>query len=265
MDTAALPADGLRQRAAVTRRTPLVLCDLVELYAAEVGHSRAAAAYDLERLFSAIDCHLLAPSDNLFRPGLYPSPLDPSVCWVGLAADPLATSNDHRVYARDLAGYFQQRKRGARSPATYVECGEGCSRHDASDAAVYFAPEPLARLIEASGHTAPAFLLREPAPAEAPTPALAAGAGRKRSASQAAPAPAQWPYMPPAFAAQLAAYAEFWANWTPEQRPPLQKTVSAFIAERMGLAGITRKTDELANAIRPLEAPTERGKRQPVH
>lgn len=192
METAALPADGLRQHAAVTRRTPLVLCEMIDLYATEFGRSRAAAAYDLEQLFNAIDRHTLAPSDNLFRPGLYPSPLDPSVCWVGLAADPLAASSEHPVYARDLAGYFQQRKRGARSPAPYVECGGGGygSRHDASDEAVYLAPELLARLIEASGQRVPAFLLSEPAPAEAPAPDPTAGTGRKRATRQAAPVPA---------------------------------------------------------------------------
>lgn len=192
MDTAVLSADGLRQRAAVKRRTPLVLCDLIDLYAAEFGRSRAAAAYDLEQLFNAIDRHTLAPSDMPFRRGMYPSPLDPSVCWVGLAADPLAASSEHPVYARDLAGYFQKRTRGARSPAPYVECGGGGygSRHDASEEAVYLAPEPLARLIEASGHDAPDFLLCEPVPAEAPAPAPTAGAGRKRATRQAAPAPA---------------------------------------------------------------------------
>ncbi len=170
MDTAALPADGLRQSAAVTRRTPLVLCDLIDLYAAEVGRSRAAAAHDLERIFRAIDRHTLAPSGNPFRPHMYPTPLDPSVCWVGMAADPLAISSEERIYPQALAEYFRQRSRGARSPAPCVACGGG----SASEEAVYLAPEPLANLIEASGQRVPAFLLRDPVPAEAPASAPAA-------------------------------------------------------------------------------------------
>lgn len=258
MDTAALPADGLRQRAAVTRRTPLVLCDLIDLYAAEVGRSRAAAAHDLERIFRAINRHTLAarPSGNPFRPHMYPTPLDPSVCWVGMAADPLAISSEERIYPQALADYFQQRARGARSPAPCITCDVG----SASEEAVYIAPEPLARLIEASSQRVPAFLLRDPVPAEAPAPAPAAGAGRKRAARQAAPAPEQLASMPPLFAAQNAAWLKFWAPWKPGQPAPSQKEVQAWIAERVGSGRITRKIEEAANIIRPEEAPDQHGK-----
>lgn len=260
MDTAALPADGLRQRAAVTRRTPLVLCDLIDLYAAEVGRSRAAAAHDLERIFRAIDRHTLVarPSGNPYRPHMYPTPLDPSACWVGMAADPLAISSEELIYPQDLADYFKQRARGARSPAPCIACGVG----SASEEAVYIAPEPLASLIEASGQRVPAFLLHEPAPApaEAPAPASAAGAGRKRAARQAAPAPEQLASMPPLFAAQHAAWLKFWAPWMQGQPAPSQKEVQAWIAERAGSGRITRKIVEAANIIRPEEAPDQHGK-----
>lgn len=53
------------------------------------------------------------------------------------------------------------------------------------------------------------------------------------------------------------AASHFWSNYSKE-RPPLQKTVSAFIAEKLGMASPNRKTDALAAAIRPSDAPIER-------
>ncbi|MGF6141322.1 hypothetical protein [Pseudomonas laurylsulfatiphila] len=54
-------------------------------------------------------------------------------------------------------------------------------------------------------------------------------------------------------AMQLAAN-HFWVTYEKE-RPPLQKSVSNFIAEKLGLTGPNRKTDALAAAIRPTDAP----------
>lgn len=257
MDTAALPADGLRQSAAVTRRTPLVLCDLIDLYAAEVGRSRAAAAYGLEQLFDTLHKYTLAPD-------FHARPLDSAVCWLGSVANPLPAGKQYGIYACQVADYFEKVKTGKRTAEHCVECGSGCTPHLASAAAVYLAPEPLACLIEASGQRVPAFLLHEPAPAEAPAPAPATGAGRKRAARQAAPAPEQLASLPPLYAAQRAAWLKFWEGWTPEQPAPRQKAVSSFIAEHAGLERRNRLTDGLATAIRPLEAPTERGPRQPI-
>lgn len=53
------------------------------------------------------------------------------------------------------------------------------------------------------------------------------------------------------------AASHFWAKFNIE-RPPLQKTVSAFIAEQLGMAAPNRKTDALAAAIRPSDAPSEK-------
>lgn len=53
------------------------------------------------------------------------------------------------------------------------------------------------------------------------------------------------------------AACHFWTNFNIE-RPPLQKTVSAFIAEQLGMAAPNRKTDALAAAIRPSDAPSEK-------
>lgn len=259
MDTAALPADGLRQSAAVTRRTPLVLCDLIDLYAAEVGRSRGAAAYDLEQLFGAICRHTLAPSQ--FMPGLYARPLDSVVCWLGSAADSLPAGQQPSIYAGQLADYFARLKTGKRAAEHCVEIGsDPCRPHLAPAAAIYLDPEPLAHLIEASGQRVPAFLLCDPVPAEAPAPAPVAGAGRKRAARQAAPAPEQLASMPPLFAAQHAAWLKFWAPWMQGQPAPSQKEVQAWIAERAGSGRITRKIEEAANIIRPEEAPDQHGK-----
>jgi hypothetical protein len=49
----------------------------------------------------------------------------------------------------------------------------------------------------------------------------------------------------------------FWTSYD-INRPHLQKTVSSFIAERLGMESSNRKTDHLAAAIRPDDAPNER-------
>ncbi|QQE88534.1 hypothetical protein [Azotobacter chroococcum] len=255
--TTVQPAGGLRRRAIVVRRTFAVLCNFINEYSAATGCKSATAACELAGLFRAIHDHLAQTADRCL--------LAPNVCWAGSTHDLASPCGGYQITPSSLAAYFEQRGRGERRPAEHIECGTEARWHAAypvADDVIVFAPDQLVRLIEASGQRVPDFLLHDPAPAEVPPPAPAAGAGRKRAAHQAAPAPAQWAHLPPAFAAQCAAYAKFWENWKPGQRPPLQKTVSAFIAERMGLVGPTRKTDEMANVIRPPEAQTERGPRQ---
>lgn len=66
-----------------------------------------------------------------------------------------------------------------------------------------------------------------------------------------------FPYPTAEITAMEAAAQHFWVNFD-HDRPPLQKTVSSFIAERLGLNGPNRTTNTLAAAIRPADAPNER-------
>ncbi|WP_295471165.1 hypothetical protein [uncultured Pseudomonas sp.] len=66
-----------------------------------------------------------------------------------------------------------------------------------------------------------------------------------------------FPYSTRQLNAMKKAAEHFWISFD-HQRPPLQKTVSVFIAESLGLDGPNRTTNTLAAAIRPDDAPSER-------
>lgn len=158
MHTTALPAGGLFRRATITRRTPATLASFLDAYSAELQCSRKAAAWELRETFAELAAKRGQSGAD--------DPLSRHICWVGSVANPAAPRDAYTINPRQLAAYFAGNMTAAGAPLEFVECstqaGEPCL---ASDAAVAFAPEPMARILEGQGRPVPAFLLREPAPA----------------------------------------------------------------------------------------------------
>lgn len=163
MHTTALPAGGLYRRATVTRRTPAILAGFIDAYRAELQCSRKAAAWELREFFAELTANLEHHGNSRY--------LDRRVCWAGTVANPATPRGAYKIGAHQLAAYFEGHMMAAGAPVEFVECStqEG-EPYIASDAAIAFAPEHLARMFEGLGRPVPAFLLRDPTPAGTQAP-----------------------------------------------------------------------------------------------
>lgn len=163
--------------------------------------------------------------------------LPQQVCWV-------AGSDTTRVSTRDLIDYLDR----CDFPSVVM-----CQRADeqyyqVSDDLITFNPGSLLDYIEPLGL---AWVPRHGAMLQKDMPeGILKGTPDPVSA-------AAFPYVTDRIEAMRKAAALFWVDYD-KQRPPLQKTVSSFIAEQLGMDAPNRTTDTLAAAIRPADAPNER-------
>jgi len=209
---------------------PRLLSELIELAANELKKSNLTAAVELHRMFSYLAGNNL---DKTF---------DTSVCWVRGPKNPNDVNDRYVIPASQIAQYMNncmfQRT---------VECvmPDG-SKESVKDEFVVFSPALLMDELEKVGYAWVAgkgvFGVDElPATVSLPTQSLGFS----------------MPYETKELKAMKAAADKFWTDYD-RSRPPLQKTVSAFIADGLGVSAANRKTDALAAAIRPGDAPHER-------
>lgn len=136
------------------------LCDFINLYSSEAVSSRARAAFVLRNLFRKIN--------EYFDWAKNSARFEPAVCWVADATDSTRRNEFYSVSTNDVMDYFASW--ATQCPREFVQVTTGFDdRVIESDAAVFFAPGPLSRLIVTAGGLCPGFLLTEAQGQEAVT------------------------------------------------------------------------------------------------
>ncbi|MBA5956882.1 helix-turn-helix domain-containing protein [Pseudomonas lactis] len=128
------------------------LCDLINLYSSESTYSRARAAFAMRNLFRKIGEYFDWAKDS--------AKFDPAVCWVADVTDSTSRNEFYRVSANDVTDYFANCATQGHQEFVQVITGFD-DRGIESDAAVFFAPGPLGRLIVTAGGVCPGFLLTD--------------------------------------------------------------------------------------------------------
>lgn len=137
---------------AQTEQLAVRLCDFINLYCNETACSRARAAFALRNLFRKIN--------EYFGWAKHSAKFDPAVCWVADVTDSTMRNEFYSVSANDVTDYFASW--ATQNHREFVQATTGFDdRVIESDAAVFFAPGPLGRLIATAGGVCPGFLLIE--------------------------------------------------------------------------------------------------------
>lgn len=172
-----LQPEPIRVAALVTRQTPIILCNMIDEYAAVQGCKPKAAASALESLFADIEedwrraiteyrgRSILRRSD-LSIPE--PKPHGSGVWWAA-KIESLETPLDGalRPRAQWLKEYFKARAQGGRNPIDCYQYRRTPSDFGTvSDATIVFDPQALVGLLESLNLSIPAFLLTDPKPEE---------------------------------------------------------------------------------------------------
>lgn len=125
----------VKRRLLATRLEPLRLCDFIGGYRQELGCSHEEAAFASADIFRKIEA-------------TYPQ-LSANTCWAAEVLDQTARRSTHGPQTARLIRYFelQALSKSKREPFILVEDDLGVE-FLASDAAVYFSPSALTRLIE---------------------------------------------------------------------------------------------------------------------
>ncbi|MFJ4154783.1 hypothetical protein ACIPZF_08220 [Pseudomonas sp. NPDC089752] len=208
---------------------PRILSELIELAAAEMSKSNLVAALELHKMFS----HLAESGQDKFFPA--------SVCWVRGPKGANEVNERYRVPRHEISEYMNncmfQRT---------LDCVLPDGKREAvKDEFIAFDPASLINELENSGYS---WIPRRGVYHHSEIP---------EEPSETAVEGLMMPYETPDIMAMHLAANKFWIDFD-KTRPPLQKTVSSFIAEQLKLEAPNRKTDALAAAIRPLDAPNER-------
>ncbi|MCF7203087.1 hypothetical protein [Pseudomonas oligotrophica] len=128
-------AAPIKRRPLVTRCDPLRLCDFIGYYRQELGCSDEEAAFATADIFRRLETK-------------YPQ-LSANTCWAAEVLDPTARRSSRGFQTARIVRYFelQALSKSKREPFILIEddLDEECR---ASDAAVYFSPSVLTRLIE---------------------------------------------------------------------------------------------------------------------
>lgn len=126
------------------------LCDFINLYSREAACSRGRAAFVLRNLFRKIN--------EYFDWAKHSAKFDPAVCWVADVTDSTRRNEFYSVSANDVTDYFASW--ATQDNQEFVQLTTGFDdRVIESDAAVFFAPGPLGRLIATAGGICPDFLI----------------------------------------------------------------------------------------------------------
>lgn len=215
------------------RQGVLSLHEMINVGApSELSCSRLEAILHIRRLHALIAARMDQPC----------FPRD--VCWVGTAK---SLEEVHERYTVTVAGIISYLDRCA-SPATVTCIRDDGDTDEVVDEFIVFSPEPWITWLHSLGL---AWVPRRGAmPIEDIPPELLEG-GLEPTAA------ADFPYTTCQIEAMRKAAALFWVDFD-RSRPPLQKTVSSFIAEQLRLDGPNRTTNTLAAAIRPEDVPHER-------
>lgn len=214
----------------VPRTNPIILSEMIETAARELNASNLEAALELQKMFNLINEH---SKDRIFKR---------SCCWVkGLNV--IEQKNDnYQVSASSIALYMSDCM-FKKSVACMMADG---TTKDVNDEFIAFDPPELMEQLNGIGYS---WVPRKGVYSHADIPKIVAFDALTNSLPM--------PYETSELVAMQAAAQKYWIDFD-RNRPPLQKTVSSFIAERLGLATANRKTDALAGAIRPANAPNER-------
>ncbi|GLK90018.1 hypothetical protein [Pseudomonas turukhanskensis] len=142
-----------KRRLIVMRSSPIRLSDFIEHYRQELGCSREEAAF--------------ASADILRRLEPNHPQLNIEVCWVAEILDHTAQRETCGIQTARLIRFFelQALSKSKREAFVSLEDASGAELH-ASDAAVYFSPQALTRLIEtnSSHEFVPKFIWAEELP-----------------------------------------------------------------------------------------------------
>lgn len=207
-----------------------VLSSFIEAAAQELEKSNLVAALELHKMFIHLSAH---DSGSQF---------DQSICWVRSPKDESEVNKRYRISPLDVADYMNncmfQRTISCSLP-------DG-SRETVSDEFVMFNSTLLMEKLDSLGYAwvpRRGIYRNEDIPVDPVVSVFVS--------------PLAMPYETQDLRSMQLAASKYWVNYD-RNRPPLQKTVSAYIAEQIGLSCANRKTDTLAAAIRPGDAPTER-------
>ncbi|ELF6207559.1 hypothetical protein RNI54_004412 [Pseudomonas putida] len=206
---------------------------VIEAGPGELNCSKLEAVMKLHKLFQMIAEH----SREEFLPI--------AACWVSTPKNPEKVHKQYSISIRSIINYFNR----CAFPGT-VECHrKDGSTENVGDEFIVFQPGPWMEFIQEHGVAwAPgkgAMLVTD-----IPLSLLKGGPEPEKIAHG-------FPYTNAQLSAMQKAAQHFWVDFD-RQRPPLQKTISIYIAELLGLDGPNRTTNTLAAAIRPDDAPTER-------
>lgn len=212
------------------RTAPIVLSEMIETAASELTSSNLEAALELQRMFNLIHEH---SRNRIFKK---------TCCWVKGINKIEQKNGNYQVSAASIALYM-----GDCMFKKSVACmmADGTIKN-VSDEFIAFDPPELMEQLNETGY---AWVPRKGVYSHADI--------IKSAALDALTNSLPMPYETPELKAMQAAAQKYWLDFD-RNRPPLQKTVSSFIAERLGLAAANRKTDAFAGAIRPADAPNER-------
>ena len=149
------------------------------------------------------------------------------------------TEKHHFRCVTELPGYFPMFKDGFIEPSEIYDVAR-----EANEASLSAKPNLAPKRNNWCRGTPALYNFHAVEPADLPTPVSDQGAST-------------FSFMTAELYAMRLAAEHFWTSYD-VNRPHLQKTVSSFIAEKLGMESSNRKTDHLAAAIRPDDAPNER-------
>jgi len=199
----------------------------------ELRCSKLEGIMQIRKLFQMIS--------NFFNEEFFPI----EICWVSTPKNPEEVHKQYSVSVRCIIEYLDN----CVFPGT-IECHRRDSTTEyVGDEFLIFHPARLMDFIQENGVAwvpgKGAMLVTEI------PPSLLKGGPDPQ------PIVAGFPYLTSQVDAMQKAAQRFWIDFD-RQRPPLQKTISSFIADLLGLDGPNRTTNTLAAAIRPDDVPNER-------